>query len=350
MGFFDEFQTLRERTPRVGIMNYEGVNSDFCNYCFRCRDSYLCAGSDFLEDSIYDYWCYHCIECLDCCYCYDCDLCYMSVDCQKCYNCDFCQDCRDCQNCTYSHNCYACIDLFGCVGLMHKKYCIFNRQYAPEEYFERLKALKTVPRSETLQQFEALQARDPRIFMHQTGSEAVTGDYIVNSKNCLQCFDVTEARDSMYITNAINISHCCDISFAGEEPLCDCYQIMSGIALNNCDFMLQCTHINDSSYCEQCFYSHHLFGCVGLKNREFCILNEHYSEKEYRARVREIISEMRASGQYGRWFESPFPHQDSKAYEIFGGDGMLDARLHHSRPLNERSHSSEQTAKRSGTA
>lgn len=349
MGFFDEFQALRERTPRIGIMNYEGVNSDFCNYCFRCKDSYLCAGSDYLEDCLYDYWCYHCIECLDCCYSYDCDLCYMCVDCRTCYNSDFCQDCRDCQNCAYCANCYGCVDCFGCVGLMHKKYCIFNRQYSSEEFINRLAALCQLPQHEIFAQFDAIKTVDPVIFMHQTGSENVTGDYIVNSKNCLDCFDVTEARDSMYINNAINVSNCCDISFAGEESLRDCYQIMSGIALTNCNFMVQCTHVNDSSYCEQCFYSHHLFGCVGLKNREFCILNEQYSEKKYHARVREIVDAMRTCGEYGKWFDSPFLYRDSKAYEIFGDDGMIGSPRGHA-SLHERITHSQYGATAGGPA
>jgi hypothetical protein len=36
----------------------------------------------------------------------------------------------------YSLSCDACSDLFACIGLRHKKYCIFNRQYSKEEYDE----------------------------------------------------------------------------------------------------------------------------------------------------------------------------------------------------------------------
>jgi uncharacterized protein YbaR (Trm112 family) len=38
----------------------------------------------------------------------------------------------------YSMECHNCNDLFGCVGLRGKKHCIFNKQYAPEEYEQKV--------------------------------------------------------------------------------------------------------------------------------------------------------------------------------------------------------------------
>ncbi len=34
----------------------------------------------------------------------------------------------------YSEECHNCNDCFGCTGLKNKRYCIFNKQYTPEEY------------------------------------------------------------------------------------------------------------------------------------------------------------------------------------------------------------------------
>lgn len=36
--------------------------------------------------------------------------------------------------CFYCDNCHSCSDCFGCVGLKHKQYCIFNKQYTKDEY------------------------------------------------------------------------------------------------------------------------------------------------------------------------------------------------------------------------
>lgn len=40
------------------------------------------------------------------------------------------------ENVEYSFNCYNSSDLFACIGLRSKKYCILNRQYSKEQYFE----------------------------------------------------------------------------------------------------------------------------------------------------------------------------------------------------------------------
>ena len=46
------------------------------------------------------------------------------------------------QNVTYSDYCKNCKDCFGCVGLRNQQYCILNKQYTKEEYFEMLEKIK----------------------------------------------------------------------------------------------------------------------------------------------------------------------------------------------------------------
>lgn len=46
-------------------------------------------------------------------------FCYASHYCSNCFYCDMCNHSQDC---------------FGCIGLDHKQYCIFNKQYSKEEY------------------------------------------------------------------------------------------------------------------------------------------------------------------------------------------------------------------------
>lgn len=48
------------------------------------------------------------------------------------------------QNLEYCDLCWNCHDCFGCVGLRNKSFCIFNRQYTEEEYWEKVDEIKTV--------------------------------------------------------------------------------------------------------------------------------------------------------------------------------------------------------------
>ncbi len=47
---------------------------------------------------------------------------------------------RDCEYCDLCKNCSNC---FACIGLKNKKFCIFNKQYSEEEYWQKVDEIKT---------------------------------------------------------------------------------------------------------------------------------------------------------------------------------------------------------------
>ncbi|MFA6528783.1 MAG: hypothetical protein WCT46_04550 [Candidatus Gracilibacteria bacterium] len=55
------------------------------------------------------------------------------------YNCRFCHFTYDNTNATYCDSTQNCKNVFGCVGLKHEEYCIFNKKY-PKEQYEKLVA------------------------------------------------------------------------------------------------------------------------------------------------------------------------------------------------------------------
>lgn len=59
-----------------------------------------------------------------------------------------CHNCTNGANLFYCDNCYNCKDCFGCVGLKNQQYCIFNKQYSKEAYFETLEKLITHMRTD----------------------------------------------------------------------------------------------------------------------------------------------------------------------------------------------------------
>ncbi len=69
---------------------------------------------------------------------YECMTCGMG-----CYNLKFCINCweqvQDLEYCVY---CISSKNCFGCVGLYKKEYCIFNKQYSKEAYFEKIAEIK----------------------------------------------------------------------------------------------------------------------------------------------------------------------------------------------------------------
>ena len=55
---------------------------------------------------------------------------------RACYLLRMCLKCRDCSNLTYCTDCFNCESCFGCSGLVHKQYCVLNKQYHKDEYRE----------------------------------------------------------------------------------------------------------------------------------------------------------------------------------------------------------------------
>ncbi|HBD05768.1 TPA: hypothetical protein DCZ32_04915 [Candidatus Uhrbacteria bacterium] len=49
---------------------------------------------------------------------------------------------KACQSLEYCMNCYNCEFCFGCVGLNRKKFCIFNKQYSEDAYWQKVDELK----------------------------------------------------------------------------------------------------------------------------------------------------------------------------------------------------------------
>jgi len=53
-------------------------------------------------------------------------------DCINCKDCKYCKHCEDCEDCEDCKDCKYCED---CAWLSNKQYCISNKQYTKEEYF-----------------------------------------------------------------------------------------------------------------------------------------------------------------------------------------------------------------------
>ncbi len=85
----------------------------------------------------------------------------------------------------------------------------------------------------------------------------------------------------------------------------------------------------DLSYCRMCHSSNNLFGCVGLKKKQYCIFNKQYTKEEYEQLVPKIIEHMNSMPyvdkkgrvyKYGEFFPpelSPFSYNETIAQEYF---------------------------------
>ncbi len=104
--------------------------------------------SNLINGSENIYYSMRVIDCKDCMNSYGCFIssliyssCTTSIRANKCAFCIYCYS--DCTNLLYCYDCTNCSNCFGCVGLKHKQYYIFNKQYSTEEYDKKLQEIIT---------------------------------------------------------------------------------------------------------------------------------------------------------------------------------------------------------------
>lgn len=324
--FFEQFHHLLKRVPHSHIITVDSVNSLYTNYNGFNKNCYLCAAGNYLEDS---YYCYNAQESKNCCDChfvYNCELCYQCVHSDKCYNTNFALNSQNCVNCDFVEDCADCQDCLLCFNLRHKSYCIFNQQYTKEEY-ERLLAsyeLNTLAGQEkafTLWRQESL--KHPKKANYNKQTEDCTGDYILQSKNCKNCYIMAAGcEDCRDVFNGFpGLKDSQSTSYCGESVSLFYECMGSGANAYNVIFGYLCL-LNSSNlmYCTYMFGSKNCFGCSNMRNAEYCILNKQYTKEEYEKLVPQIIIHMQKTGEWGEFFPttiSPFHYNETLANEYF---------------------------------
>lgn len=331
---------VRELLGRVPVMNVFGfypslINSEFTNMVGDLKNCYLVTHSDFNENCAYGGFITNTKDSVDNLMLDQCELMYESVNCIKCYRTFYSLDCESCNTVLFSRNCVGCHDCFGCSNLRNKQYHIFNKPHTKEQYEARLKEYYEAPyekREAFKKKAYDIWMQFPQKYMHEWHNTNVSGDYVYTSKNTYNSFIVSQVEDSRYC------------AFVTPGGMTDCYDFTHyGVSSNLLYESLQVGHqtsrilfswfvISGSTEVEYSMFiigCHHVFGAVGLKKKEYCILNKQYEKEAYDTLKKRIIEEMRknpyrGSGgreyMYGEFFPfemSPFGYNESTAQEFF---------------------------------
>lgn len=333
--FLEQLGELAKEVPWCDLLNVGNVNSKYCHDTLELKNGYLSFDSGYGEYLYYVTGTHHSNYCFDLTSCTYCERSAESFNCHNSYNIFYSSGCSNCNEIYFSKDCVGCSNCFGCVGLRNKSYHIFNRPYSKEEYFEELKKynLGSFARlQEVKRQVREFWLKHPVKFMHGTNNVNIKGDFIDNSKNVKDAFWVVGAEDCRFMlscswpTNKDEYDVC--VTGDGAELL---YEVVGcGVQSSNVKFS---TMIWPASHGIQ--YTIHsmnvsdCFGCVGLRSKQYCILNKQYSKEEYEKMVPKIIGYMDAmpyKDSYGRVYRygeflppelSPFSYNESIAREYF---------------------------------
>jgi hypothetical protein len=314
--FFKQFRELLHVVPRQALNLQQSENCDYCNFAFESRNSYLSQCLYNCESLFYSYWLLDCKDCVDCSYCFQTQQSVGCTDCNHAYNCYACTLSHNCSDSAFLYDCRACTDCFACVGLRRKSYCLFNEQLTKEEYRKRRGEIdiQNPDHVKAVQQrLKAMRAKHPHLYSVQEKNEDCTGDYIFESKNCTNCFQVYRSHDCINVQDAES-KDALDCYHPGWSELT--YETYSSVTARSSGFTIQCWVGNDTFYSDNCQSSSHYFGCISLRHKKYCILNKQYSQDEYMTLLPKIRAHMQSTGEWGKFFpieDSPFAYNESMA-------------------------------------
>lgn len=324
--FFEQFVELRNAVPRVNLnVDNRCENSRYCNQVTMCRNCYLMFACTSDEDCYYGYRVNGSRDCADCLMTNDSELCYECVETFSSYGCRYGQKLSQCTECTYVYDCRNCTHCALSVGLRNKEYCFLNEQLTKDEYFERLAGLRLETRSGAeaagMQYAEHLQLF-PRRAATLRNVENVTGDNIENAKNCSHVFDGANLEDVAYCHFFQDARDCCDVNFGCDR--CElCYEVATtGIDARHALFCIDAWPVVSSLiYSDSCSSgTSDCFGCIGLRKKQFCILNTQYTQREYESLMPKILQHLTQTGEWGEFFPawvSPYGYNESVAIQYY---------------------------------
>lgn len=301
--FFEQFRELLEAVPRQANSSIFNENCDYCNQAWHSKDSYMSFNLGYGERCFYSNESFYVKDCVDTFDIRHCEFSYSLYDCDNCNSCSFLENCKDCSESHFSYDSAGCQNIILSNGLKNKQYYIRNESFSKEDYFEKLKELKMYTHSgqaELKKEYEELKKNAIHRANHNLKSENCTGDYIIESKNCRQCFNIFKSENCVRIGNIDDAGRDSrDMNYTAEMELC--YEGASIAGYKNI-FGVFMAYGENNYYCNFCEYCKNCFGCVGLRRKEYCIFNKQYTKEEYEQLFAKIIEKMQETGEWGEFF------------------------------------------------
>mgnify|MGYP000520357309 CR=1 FL=1 len=330
--FFLQFKELLQKVPLENLGNTNCINSEYGNHNTDCKNCYLTYATFRGENVAYTKGGVEVKDSLDLFTVMKSEQAYEDVVCSGLYKTHFSYDSDDSINSQFLTSCMNLHDCLGCINLRHKRNTIFNVEYSKEEYEKQLvqydfgsyKNLETFKK-----EYSDFIKPYPRRFAALLKSVSVTGDNVMTSKNSKMIFDIFgEVEDSKYITHGMSVKNSYDAYGAGKMEFL--YEgVDAGIDASKVLFAVLTHRSMETHYTYMCFSSKYLFGCIGMRKQEYCILNKKDSKEDYEKILPKIIQHMNDMPyidekgrvyKYGEFFPAdlaPFAYNETIAQEYY---------------------------------
>jgi len=311
--FFEQFYELNLDVPMPHASLLNNENSEYIGNASDAKDCYLISNSTNSERCMYGVSIWYSRDCLDCYKIFNCENCYQVTIGYESYSCFYSKNIHNCTESYFLDSCVGCKNCFACANLNNKQYWAFNKPSSKEEIEKMLDdfAMSEGARATIIKKSTDFLKNQPKRYAQITSSENSTGNYIDHCKNVKNSFFITEGENIKYSTNlsdhSKDVYDCCFVGMDMERIFNSVTVGINITDVNSCvNVYSNCRNVFYSIYCIE--GSSDLFGCVGLKHKQYCILNKQYSKDEYEKTAVKIIERMIEDGKWGEFFPASFSH------------------------------------------
>lgn len=335
--FFQQWGELLKKVPQFNLITIQStlVDTDFVNMNHYLKSCYYIFNSDYDERCMYGEEIERCKDCIDVTMTDSTELAYESLNCNKCYQIYYSVDCENSHDIWFSKNLSGCSNCFGCVNLRSQQYCIFNEKFSKEDYQKKIAEFE-VNSYAVVQDLKKKSSefwlKFPNKYMHGVKNFNSSGDYVYNSKHVKNSFIVTESEYCKYCMWLIvkGNKECYDFTQFGQNGELIYESLCSGKDASNIIGGINSLEGRNMKYCGYCYNNNsNLFGCISLRDKQYCILNKQYTKEEYEELLPRIIKHMNEmpyvdkKGRtyvYGDFYPSEisqFDYNETSAQEFF---------------------------------
>jgi len=140
------------------------------------------------------------------------------------------------------------------------------------------------------EEYNRLKLQYPRVPTNSAKSDdSECGDYLYMCNDAYFSFDNASSEHIIYIFDSFKARNCADGDYVVESELC--YECVDVLKCYNSTYLNFCGGVTDSHYSWDCGNSHHLFGCVHLNYKQYCIFNKQYTKEEYEEKIGALLKE-----------------------------------------------------------
>ena len=315
--FFENFKILFDQTPQPNFIHY--LPSENSNY----TDSANCSKNAYLSNVVV-FGCenvaYSCAIRSNVSNCYNSlyviensDNIYSSLGVVSSYNIFYSKYIQNSNHIYFSSNMIGCSECIFCDDLENASYYIENKKYDKAEYIQKKQEILN-HKSKFLDYYKKVNKNGKNYASTNTtwtfacNSEDVeNGSFIVNVKDARNCIFIwaEDGNENMY-----------DNFITGASFWNDLYGVLNSWWSSHLYIQAHASLSNTCFYSYNLLECHHCIGCIGLKNKSYCIFNKQYSKEEWEDLANQIFSQMDQDWilwDFFPWHINPFYFNDTMA-------------------------------------